>query len=226
MMSLCPGTAAALPEMQVVTHLPCNCVTEIKSVNHICGCLSISPKRKLYGGFFSPFFFLRLELNSQQAKYLCVSYETVRLHYTSVKTALRARSWALIHWCQKICRTWYPLKLCWGFVCVRTVLFFFPFNFLFLLWHKHMNSINKYICAWFLCCNWKKKILRPEIHFFSIHPSLLFHCCLILTTDKMSDAKYSSVCGLPGNTKQGTGNCSCADNHCFDTIYFGPIHKT
>lgn len=76
-----------------------------------------------------------------------------------MKTALRARSWALIHWCQMICLTWYPLKLCWGFVCVRTVLFFFPFNFLFLLWHKHMNSINKYICAWFLCCNWKKKFL-------------------------------------------------------------------
>lgn len=89
MMSPCPGPAAALSEMQVVTHVPCNCVTEIKSVSHICGCLSVSPKRKLYDVvFFFPKFFLRLELNSQQAKYVCASYETVKLCYTSVKLHL------------------------------------------------------------------------------------------------------------------------------------------
>lgn len=38
--------------------------------------------------FFFPKFFLRLELNSQQAKYVCASYETVKSCYTSVKLHL------------------------------------------------------------------------------------------------------------------------------------------
>lgn len=69
-------------------------------------------------------------------------------------------------------------------------------------------------------------MLRPEICFFSIHPSLSFHWCWE-SHRRYSELvlKSSFVCGLSAITEEGTGNCSCIDNHCSDTIYFGPVHK-